>query len=148
MTTLLKNVLIVDGTGWIPYWGDILLEDDKVKLVSSGENVLYREEKTFDKIVNFKKDTAPGGGSYPEAFAFVMVGDGPFTKADYLEFVDKINADAKDDTYKAFAMAYRKQTGYGVGQREYLVAGRPANMICVDKNTKKVVKAYADGKEV
>lgn len=148
MTTLLKNVLIVDGTGWIPYWGDILLEDGKVKLVSSGENILIREEPTYDKIDNFKKDSAPGGGSYPEAFAFAMVGEGPFTKADYQKFVDKINADTKGDTYKDFAVAYRKQTGFGVGQREYLVAGIPANIIAVDKNTKKIVKAYADGKEI
>lgn len=148
MLTELKNVLIVDGTGWIPYWGDIVLEDDKVKIVSSGENILIRDEKTFDKIENFKKDTAPGNGSFPEAFAFAMVGEGPFTKKDYQEFVKKVLADATDDTYKALAVAYRKQTGYGLGQREYLVPGIPANIIVIDKNTKEIVLAYADGKQL
>lgn len=148
MTTMLKNVLIVDGTGWIPYWGDLLLEDDKVKIVSSGENILIRDEPTFDKIEDFKKDKAPGNGSYPEVFAFAMVGEGPFTKADYQKFVDTVVADTKGDTYKDFGVAYRKQTGFGTGQREYLVEGMPANIIVVDKETRKIVKAYADGKEV
>lgn len=147
MTTELKNVYIVDGTGWIPYWGDILLEDDKIKTISAGENILIWDEKTFDKIVNFKKDPSPGG-TYPEAFAFVMIGEGPFTKADYQKFVDQVNADTKDDSLKAFAMAYRKQTGFGVGQREYMVAGMKANIICVDINTRKIVDCYADGKQL
>ena len=30
MTNMLKNVIIVDGSGWIPFWGDIVIEDGKV----------------------------------------------------------------------------------------------------------------------
>jgi len=84
MVTQLKNVLVVDGTGWFPYWGDILIEDDTIKDIISGENIIIREEKNFDRTVNFKRGEKPG------AYAFVAVGDGPFTKADYEKLVDDI----------------------------------------------------------
>ena len=44
--------------------------------------------------------------------------------------------------------AYRKQTGYGLGQREYMVAGMKANLIVLDKETKKIAMSFADGKEL
>ena len=140
MVTQLKNVLVVDGTGWFPYWGDILIEDDTIKDIISGENIIIREEKNFDRTVNFKRGEKPG------AYAFVAVGDGPFTKADYEKLVDDIMKDM--GTGMKLGKAYRKQTGYGLGQREYMVAGMKANLIVLDKETKKIAMSFADGKEL
>ena len=70
MVTQLKNVIIVDGTGWEPYWGDVLIEDGKIKDIISGENIVIAEEKNFDKILNFKV------GEFPNAWLVPAFEDG------------------------------------------------------------------------
>ena len=65
MVTSLKNVLIVDGTGWFPYWTDVLIEDGKIKDILSGENVAIREEKNFGKVINYKVGEYPGAYVIP-----------------------------------------------------------------------------------
>ena len=58
MTNMLKNVIIVDGSGWIPFWGDIVIEDGKIairRLVThrtQGQNWIVEEGlKPGEKVV-------------------------------------------------------------------------------------------------
>ena len=129
MVTCLKNVLIVDGSGWIPFLGDIVIEDDKVSIVSS----LYQIADTFDKTEDYKWN------------AYCISGfDAPMTKEKYEAELATLKADVESGT--RIHKAVRKLTGYGVGQREYLKAGVPADVFVVDKDLTTVLAAYADGK--
>ena len=49
MTTMLKNVLVVDGSGWFPYWGDVIIEDGTIKFIGYGENCCMNMEKDCDE---------------------------------------------------------------------------------------------------
>ena len=50
MKLMLKNVLIVDGSGWFPYWGDVVCEDGVVTYIAHGENTIMDQEASMDKI--------------------------------------------------------------------------------------------------
>lgn len=135
MTNMLKNVLIVDGSGWIPFWGDIVLEDGKVAYLRSGENTLMREEKTFDKITDYGRD------------AYVIPGvDAEMTKEKYEEELKSIQADLKAGV--KLEKAVRKLTGYGVGQREFTKEGVVANVAVIDRAATKILAAFAAGEEL
>ena len=51
MKLMLKNVLIVDGSGWFPYWGDVVCEDGVVTYIAHGENTIMDQEASMDQIV-------------------------------------------------------------------------------------------------
>ena len=135
MTTMLKNVIIVDGSGWIPFWGDIVLEGDKVAILRSGENTLFNEEKTFDKVINYDRKAYVIPGVYDD-----------MTKEKYEEELQSILADLQSDL--KIEKAVRKLTGYGVGQREFTKEGVVANIAVLDKPATKIITAYAAGKEL
>ena len=139
MVTQLKNVIIVDGTGWEPYWGDVLIEDGKIKDIISGENIVIAEEKNFDKILNFKV------GEFPNAWLVPAFEDG-MTKEKFQKELDEIKSDMASGM--KIQKSIRKMTGFGVGQREYLVKGMVANVMVIDKKTKEMLAAFADGKEL
>ena len=135
MTTMLKNVIIVDGSGWIPFWGDIVLEDDKVAILRSGENTLFNEEKTFDTVIDYKRG------------AYVIPGvEDEMTMEKYEAELQSILADLASGL--KIEKAVRKLTGYGVGQREFTVEGVVANVAVLDKPATKILKAFAAGKEL
>lgn len=135
MTTMLKNVIIVDGSGWIPFWGDIVLEDDKVAILRSGENTLFNEEKTFDTVIDYKRG------------AYVIPGvEDEMTMEKYEAELQSILADLASGL--KIEKAVRKLTGYGVGQREFTVEGVVANIAVLDKPATKILKAFAAGKEL
>ncbi|MBQ8084382.1 MAG: hypothetical protein IJ720_01955 [Clostridia bacterium] len=135
MTTMLKNVIIVDGSGWIPFWGDIVLEGDKVAILRSGENTLFNEEKTFDKVINYDRKAYVIPGVYDD-----------MTKEKYEEELQSILADLQSGL--KIEKAVRKLTGYGVGQREFTKEGVVANIAVLDKPATKIITAYAAGKEL
>ena len=135
MTTMLKNVIIVDGSGWIPFWGDIVIEGDKVAILRSGENTLFNEEKTFDKVTNYDRK------------AYVIPGvEDDMTLEKYEEELKSILADLESGL--KIEKAVRKLTGYGVGQREFTKEGVIANVAVIDKPATKIITAYAAGKEL
>lgn len=135
MTTMLKNVIIVDGSGWIPFWGDIVLEGDKIAILRSGENTLFNEEKTFDKVINYDRKAYVIPGVYDD-----------MTKEKYEEELQSILADLQAGI--KIEKAVRKLTGYGVGQREFTKQGVVANIAVLDKPATKIITAYAAGKEL
>ena len=61
MTNMLKNVIIVDGSGWIPFWGDIVIEDGKMTkdlaLITTLENVEVLSSLDFIKAVRATLET-------------------------------------------------------------------------------------------
>lgn len=135
MITSLKNVLIVDGSGWIPFLGDVVLKDDKVEIVSSGEDCLYDIDSTFDIIDDYEKS------------AYVIPGfDSPMTMEKYQNELDTLRNEVKSG--KKIEKAVRALTGYGVGQREYLLAGKAADVFVADEKLENILAAYADGKKL
>lgn len=144
MVTELKNVLIIDGTGWIPYWGNVVVEDQIIKQMTSGENVLIAEEPGYDRILNFKPGDFPGKTA-PEAYLIPGLSNN-MTMEQYQEELDAILADMKTGTKPE--KAFRKLTGLGTGQREFLVEGMPANFMIVDKPITKILTAFAGGREL
>ena len=103
MVTQLKNVIIVDGTGWEPY------------------------------------------GEFPNAWLVPAFEDG-MTKEKFQKELDEIKSDMASGM--KIQKSIRKMTGFGVGQREYLVKGMAANVMVIDKKTKEMLAAFADGKEL
>lgn len=135
MVTSLKDVMIVDGSGWLPFLGDVVMDGGKVSKVASGTCTLYVEEPSFDEIKKF------------DTYDYLVPGfDAPMTKEKYEAELKKI-ADAVSAGQK-IEKAVRSMTGYGVGQREYLKDGVAANVMVVDKDLKTIKAAYADGKSV
>ena len=144
MPTMVKNVLVVDGSGWLPIWGNLIIEDQVIKEMAFGENVLITEEPRCDKILSYKYDDFPGKTA-PQAYLIPGLKDG-MTMADYQEELDQILADVKTGT--KIEKAFRKLTGYGTGQREFLVRGSTANFMIVDKPATKILTAFTAGKEL
>jgi len=144
MITMLKNVLVVDGSGWFPFWGDVLLEDDKIKLISCGENILIREEKNYDRILNFKDGDYPGH-KLPDAY-LIPGFEEDMTMEKYQKELNQIIADLKSGM--KIEASIRKMTGFGAGQRDYLVNGGKANVAIIDSSVTKILMAFADGKEL
>ena len=135
MTNMLKNVIIVDGSGWIPFWGDIVIEDGKIAILRSGENTLFNEEKTFDKVTNYDRK------------AYVIPGvDAEMTMEKYEDELKSILADLEAGV--KIEKAVRKLTGYGVGQREFTKEGVVANVAVLDQPATKILAAFAAGKEL
>ena len=135
MTNMLKNVIIVDGSGWIPFWGDIVIEDGKVAILRSGENTLFNEEKTFDKVTDYDRK------------AYVIPGvDAEMTMEKYEAQLKSVLADMESGL--KIEKAVRKLTGYGVGQREFTVEGVVANLCVLDKPVTKIITAFAAGEEL
>ncbi len=135
MTNMIKNVIIVDGSGWIPFWGDIVIEDGKIAILRSGENTLMREEKTFDKVTDYDRK------------AYVIPGvDAEMTKEKYEEELKTILADLEAGV--RIEKSVRKLTGYGVGQREFTKEGVVANIAIIDKPATKIITAFAAGEEL
>ena len=131
MTNMLKNVIIVDGSGWIPFWGDIVIEDGKIAILRSGENTLFNEEKT----TNYDRK------------AYVIPGvDAEMTMEKYEDELKAILADLQAGV--KIEKAVRKLTGYGVGQREFTKEGVVANIAVLDKPATKIITAYAAGEEL
>lgn len=135
MTKMLKNVIIVDGSGWIPFWGDIVIEGDKILYLRSGENTLFNEEKTFDEVINYDR----------KAYVIPGVHD-DMTMEKYEEELQSILADLQSGL--KIEKAVRKLTGYGVGQREFTVQGGVANIAVLDKPATKILAAFAAGKQL
>ena len=144
MPTMVKNVLVVDGSGWIPFWGNLIIEDQVIKELGSGENVLIAEEPRCDKILNYKAGDFPGKTA-PEAYLIPGLKAG-MTMEDYQEELDQILADVKTGT--KIEKAFRKLTGFGTGQREFLKQGSPANFMIVDKPATKILTAFTAGEEL
>ena len=138
MKLMLKNVLIVDGSGWFPYWGDVVCEDD-------GENTIMDQEASMDKIVDYKE------GDYTLAQgwkAYLVPGiDAPMDMAKFEKQLEKIIADEKAG--KPIEKSVREMTGFGYDKIEFLKVGSPATFMLVDrKPVSKILAAYVDGKEL
>ncbi len=142
MTTLLKNVLVVDGSGWFPFWGDVLIEDETVKEIFYGENRIVRQEKDLDVVKNYKTYL---NNEFPGAYVIPGMEEDMTMEKYQKELIDILNGMAGG---LKIEKAVRKLTGYGVGQREYLLAGKPADVMVVDKESKQILAAYAKGKEL
>lgn len=145
MKVMLKNVLVVDGSGWAPYWGDIVMEDGIVKKISYGENTLFAEEPAMDQILDYKD----GDYTLARGFkAYAVPGiDAPMDMAKYEKELEKIIAAEK--TGKPIEKTVREMTGFGFDKIEFLKPGVPANIMLVDrKPVTKILKAFVDGKEI
>ena len=123
MKLMLKNVLIVDGSGWFPYWGDVVCED-------------------VDQIVDYKE------GDYTLAQgwkAYLVPGiDAPMDMAKFEKQLEKIIADEKAG--KKIEKSVREMTGFGYDKIEFLKVGSPATFMLVDrKPVTKILDAYVDG---
>lgn len=145
MKVMLKNVLIVDGSGWFPYWGDIVMEDGKVTYLAHGENTIIDQEASMDVIHDFKD------GDYTLATgwkAYAVPGIGAdMDMAKFEKQLEKIIADEKAG--KKIEKSVREMTGFGYDQIEYLKVGADANIMLVDrKPVTKILKAFVDGKEI
>lgn len=144
MPTMVKNVLVVDGSGWLPFWGNLIIEDRVIKEMAVGENVLISKEPICDKILSYKPGDFPGKTA-PEAYLIPGLKDG-MTMEDYQAELDQILANVK--TGMKIEKAFRKLTGFGAGQREFLKQGSPANFMIVDKPATKILTAFTAGKEL
>ena len=145
MKTMLKNVLIVDGSGWFPFWGDIVMEDGKVTYIAHGENTIMEQEASMDIILDFKE------GDYTLAQgwkAYAVPGiDAPMDMAKYEKQLEKIIAD--ETAGKPIEKSVREMTGFGYDKIEFLKVGSPANIMLVDrKPVTKILKAFVDGEEI
>lgn len=147
MKTMLKNVLLVDGSGWFPFWGDIVMEDGVVTQIAHGENTILDQEASMDQIFDY-------GAGKPEytlaqgLTAYAVPGiDAPMDMAKYEAQLEKIIADEKAG--KKIEKTVREMTGFGYDKIEFLKVGSPANIMIVDrKPVSKILKAFADGKEL
>ncbi len=145
MKIMLKNVLVVDGSGWFPFWGDIVMEDGKVTNIYHGENTALHLEATMDKIYDYK------AGDYTLATgldAYVVPGiDAPMDMAKYEAQLEKIIAAEKAG--KPIEKIVREMTGFGYDKIEFLKPGVAANVMVVDrKPVSKILKAFVDGEEI
>lgn len=145
MKTMLKNVLIVDGSGWFPFWGDVVFEDGVVTYIAHGENTIMDQEASMDEIIDYKE------GDYTLAQgwkAYLVPGiDAPMDMAKYEKQLEKIIADEKAG--KKIEKSVREMTGFGYDKIEFLKVGSPANFMLVDrKPVSKILAAYADGKKL
>jgi len=131
MITELKSALIYDGTGWLPYLGDIVMEDSMVQHIGYGRDTLYMEEPGYDRKIDC------------DGLAIIPGTDAPMTMAKYEREVQYIKGSGK-----TVQKAVRDLTGQGPGQREFLKDGVPADVAVVDLHTWKIVRAYADGREL
>ncbi|MBQ8063147.1 MAG: hypothetical protein IJ720_01510 [Clostridia bacterium] len=145
MKTMLKNVLVVDGSGWFPYWGDVVFEDGVVTYIANGENTILDQEPSMDEIIDYKD------GDYTLAQgwkAYLVPGiDAPMDMAKFEKQLEKIIADEKAG--KPIEKSVREMTGFGYDKIEFLKAGSPADFMLVDrKPVTKILAAYADGKKI
>ncbi len=145
MKIMLKNVLVVDGSGWFPFWGDIVMEDGKVTNIYHGENTALHLEATMDKIYDYK------AGDYTLATgldAYVVPGiDAPMDMAKYEAQLEKIIAAEKAG--KPIEKIVREMTGFGYDKIEFLKPGVAANVMVLDrKPVSKILKAFVDGEEI
>ena len=145
MKLMLKNVLIVDGSGWFPYWGDVVCEDGVVTYIAHGENTIMDQEASMDKIVDYKE------GDYTLARgwkAYLVPGiDAPMDMAKFEKQLEKSIADEKAG--KPIEKSVREMTGFGYDKIEFLKVGSPATFMLVDrKPVSKILAAYVDGKEL
>ena len=145
MKIMLKNVLVVDGSGWLPFWGDIVIEDGKVTYIANGENTIMDREASMDKIYDYKE------GDYTLATgltAYAVPGiDAPMDLEKFEKQLEKIIAD--EAAGKRIEKSVREMTGFGYDKIEFLKVGSPADIMVVDrKPVSKILKAFADGKEL
>lgn len=145
MKIMLKNVLVVDGSGWLPFWGDVVMEGGKVINIFHGENTALHLESSMDKIYDYK------AGDYTLASgltAYVIPGfEPPMTMEKYEAELQKIIADLAAG--KEIGKSVREMTGFGYDKIEFLLPGSPANVMVIDKKpTTKILKAFADGEEI
>lgn len=145
MKTMLKNVLVVDGSGWLPFWGDIVMEDGKVTYIANGENTIMDRESGMDEIYDYKE------GDYTLAIgltAYAVPGiEEPASLETYEKQLEKIMAD--EAAGKKIEKSVREMTGFGYDKIEFLKAGSPANIMVVDrKPVSKILAAFADGKKL
>ncbi len=142
MKLMLKNVLIVDGSGWFPFWGDVVCEDGVVTYIAHGENTIMDQEASMDQIVDYKE------GDYTLAQgwkAYLVPGiDAPMDMAKFEKQLEKIIADEKAG--KKIEKSVREMTGFGYDKIEFLKVGSPATFMLVDrKPVTKILDAYVDG---
>ena len=124
---IMKDHLIPDAV--------LFIEDGKIAILRSGENTLFNEEKTFDKVTNYDRK------------AYVIPGvDAEMTMEKYEDELKSILADLEAGV--KIEKAVRKLTGYGVGQREFTKEGVVANVAVLDKPATKILAAYAAGEEL
>lgn len=145
MKLMLKNVLIVDGSGWFPYWGDVVCENGEVTYIAHGENTIMDQEASMDKIVDYKE------GDYTLAQgwkAYLVPGiDAPMDMAKFEKQLDVIIAGEKAG--KPIEKTVRELTGFGYDKIEFLKVGSPATFMLVDrKPVTKILAAYVDGEEL
>lgn len=145
MKIMLKNMLVVDGSGWLPFWGDIVMEDGVVTHIANGENTILDLEGAMDQIFDYKE------GDYTLATglaAYAVPGiDAPMDMEKYEKQLEKIIADEKAG--KKIEKSVREMTGFGYDKIEFLKVGSPANIMVVDrKPVTKILKAFVDGKEI
>ncbi len=145
MKVMLKNVLIVDGSGWFPYWGDIVMEDGKVTYLAHGENTILDQEASMDVIHDFKDGDYTLATGW-KAYAVPGIG-GDMDMAKFEKQLEKIIADEKAG--KKIEKSVREMTGFGYDQIEYLKVGADADIMLVDrKPVTKILKAFVGGKEI
>ena len=141
MTKCFKNVLVVDGSGWFPYWADLFVEDGKVTRICYGENTGMNFYKECDEIVDYKKDPA---GRFPEVYLIPGVNP-PMTMEKYEAELKEI-MDGLDKGIE-IEKTVRKLTGFGYDMIEMIKVDVPADFAIVDKKpTTKILEAYAEGK--
>ena len=145
MKIMLKNVLVVDGSGWFPFWGDIVMEDGKVTNIYHGENTALHTEASMDKIYDYK------AGDYTLATgltAYAVPGiEPPMTMEKYQAQLEQIMEGIHKGT--PIEKTVRAMTGFGYDKIEFLLPGSPANIMIVDKKpTTQILKAFADGEEI
>ena len=145
MKIMLKNVLIVDGSGWFPFWGDVVATDGVVTYIAHGENTIMDQEASMDEIYDYKE------GDYTLAQgwkAYLVPGiDAPMDMEKYEKQLEAIIAGEKAG--KPIEKTVRELTGFGYDKIEFLKVGSPANFMLVDrKPVTKILDAFVDGKKL